>query len=278
MSRRTKKVMIYLTAVFAGFLLLAPFGWMVLASFQTQAELVARPLPWVPGKFYPDRYIDIFTSAAGKDFRAAMRNSLVIASSVVLVSLFVGTLGGYAFARLRFKFRRAILMTFLFTYMLPQVALLVPLYMILYNIGLLDSVMGLILVDCSLVVPFVLWTLSNYFITVPLEIEESAWIDGASRLKALWHVVLPSARPGIFAAAMFAFLLAWDEFMYALIFSNSNASKTVPVAISEFAGRYITDFGKVAAGGVLAALPPVILAAIFQRYVTSGLVAGAVKA
>ncbi|MEA4944309.1 MAG: carbohydrate ABC transporter permease [Propionicimonas sp.] len=268
----------YVAAVVACVAILAPFGWMVIASFQTQAELVRRPLPWWPQEFYPDRYLAIFTDRSGEDFRAALLNSLVVATCVVVVSMLVGVLGSYAFARLRFRFRRAILMTFLFTYMLPQIALLIPLYMILSGMNLLDSVWGLVLVDCSLVVPFVLWILSNYFITIPLELEESAWIDGASRFGALWRIVLPSARPGLFAAGMFAFLLAWDEFMYALIFTSSNASKTVPVAIAEFSGRYSTDFGLVAAGGVLAALPPVLLAVVFQRYVVSGLVSGSVKA
>lgn len=268
----------YVAAVVACIAILAPFAWMVVASFQTQAELVRRPLPWWPREFYPDRYLGIFTEQSGEDFRAALRNSLVVSTCVVVVSMLVGILGAYAFARLRFRFRRAILMTFLFTYMLPQIALLIPLYLILAGVGLLDSVWGLVLVDCSLVVPFVLWILSNYFLTIPLELEESAWLDGASRFGALWRIVLPSARPGIFAAGMFAFLLAWDEFMYALIFTSSNASKTVPVAIAEFSGRYSTDFGLVAAGGVLAALPPVLLAVVFQRYVVSGLVAGSVKA
>ena len=123
---------------------------------------------------------------------------------------------------------------------------------------------------------FCLWILSNYFLTIPLELEESAWIDGTSRVGALFRIVLPSARPGIFAACMFAFLLAWDEFMYALLLTGTNA-KTIPVAIADFAQQHSTDFGLVAAGGVLAALPPVILAIIFQRNVVSGLVAGAVK-
>jgi multiple sugar transport system permease protein len=201
----------------------------------------------------------------------------VVALAVVIIAMVVGIFGAYAFARLRFRLRRLTLMTFLFTYMLPQITLLIPLYLILSSLRLLDNVAGLIIVDCSLVVPFVLWILSNYFLTIPAELEESAWIDGASRIGALFRIMLPAARPGIFAAGMFAFLLAWDEFMYALIFTSSNASKTVPVAIAEFSGRYATDFGLVAAGGVLAAVPPVILAVIFQRYVVSGLVSGAVK-
>jgi multiple sugar transport system permease protein len=195
----------------------------------------------------------------------------------VLIAMTVGILGAYAFARLKFRFRGLTLMVFLISYMLPQIALLIPLYFILNSLNLLDNVVGLIIVDLSLVVPFTLWILSNYFLTLPTELEEAARIDGCSRMGALWRVILPTARPGIFAALMFSFLLAWDEFMYALIFTSSDAAKTLPVAISEFAGRYTTDFGLVAAGGLIAAIPPLVIAVIFQRYVVSGMTAGAVK-
>lgn len=161
--------------------------------------------------------------------------------------------------------------------MLPQIALLIPLYLILSSLGMLDTRIGLILVDCSLVIPFTLWILSNYFMTVPAELEDAARVDGTTRMGALFRIILPSAKPGIFAAVMFAFLLAWDEFMYALIFTASDNSKTIPVAISEFAGRYTTDFGLVAAGGLVAALPPLIIALIFQKQIVSGLAAGSVK-
>jgi len=270
-------ILLYVAAVFSGIIMLAPFVWLVLASIHTQAELVTLPLRWWPKTFYFDRYVAIFTDPNNAEFKYALRNSLIVASAVVVISIIVGVFGAYAFARMKFFGRRVILMTFLFTYMLPQIALLIPLYMILNNLHLLDNLLGLIIVDCSLVVPFVLWILSNYFLTIPLELEESAWIDGASRVGALFRIVLPSARPGIFAACMFAFLLAWDEFMYALVFTSTDASRTIPVAVAQFSAQHSTDFGLVAAGGVLAALPPVILAVVFQRNVVSGLVAGAVK-
>jgi multiple sugar transport system permease protein len=252
----------------------------VLASVTPQRSLITTPLRWIPSTLDFSRYVTIFqggAGSAGATFRAAMLNSTVVAVGTVAVSMVVGVLGAYAFARLRFRFRRAVLMLFLATYMLPQIALLIPLYLILNSIGLLNTTTGLIFVDCALVIPFVLWILSNYFMTIPEELEEAARIDGTTRLGALFYVVLPAARPGIFAAIMFAFLLAWDEFMYALIFTSSDAAKTLPVAISEFAGRYTTDFGLVAAGGIVAALPPLIVAIIFQRYVVSGMAAGAVK-
>ena len=280
-SRKTRdSLVIHIAAIVVSICCLAPFSYMVLASFTPQRVLITTPLQWIPSSLDFSRYVAIFQGGAdsvGATFRAAMVNSTVVAIGTVAVSMIVGILGAYAFARLRFRFRRAILILFLATYMLPQIALLIPLYLILNSLGLLNTTTGLIFVDCALVIPFVLWILSNYFMTIPEELEEAARIDGTTRMGALWFVVLPAARPGIFAAIMFSFLLAWDEFMYALIFTSSDDAKTLPVAISEFAGRYTTDFGLVAAGGILAALPPLIVAIIFQRYVVSGMAAGAVK-
>jgi multiple sugar transport system permease protein len=273
-------ILLHVAALIVALCALAPFGYMVLASVTPQRELITTPLRWIPATLDFSRYVIIFqggADSAGATFRAAMLNSTTVAVGTVVVSMVVGILGAYAFARLKFRFRRAVLVLFLATYMLPQIALLIPLYLILNSLGLLNTTTGLIFVDCALVIPFVLWILSNYFMTIPEELEEAARIDGTTRLGALYYVVLPAARPGIFAAIMFSFLLAWDEFMYALIFTSSDAAKTLPVAISEFAGRYTTDFGLVAAGGIVAALPPLVVALVFQRYVVSGVAAGAVK-
>ena len=281
MKRATRNsILVHVGAGIVSIAILAPFAWMIIASISPQRMLITTPLRWIPDTLYLDRYVQIFSNKAdsvGPSFRAALVNSTVVAVGTVAISMVVGILGAYAFARLRFRFRRSVLVLFLATYMLPQIALLIPLYLILSSIGLLDTKIGLVLVDCALVIPFVLWILSNYFLTIPAELEEAARIDGTTRLGALFWVVLPAARPGIFAAIMFAFLLAWDEFMYALIFTSSAAAKTLPVVISEFAGRYTTDFGLVAAGGIIAALPPIIVAVIFQRYVVSGMAAGGVK-
>ena len=279
-SSRASRIFIYALAVFVSLCSVAPLAWTAFASIAKQSDIVAKPARWWPSELYLDRYQEILfntESSVGSAFRAAFMNSLVVGVSTVAIAMVVGILGAYALARLNLPFRRTTLMVFLTTYMLPQIALLIPLYMILNQLGLLDTTLGLILVDSSLVIPFTLWILSNYFMTIPKELEEAARIDGTSRLGALFRIILPSARPGIFAAIMFSFLLAWDEFMYALIFTATDASKTIPVAISEFAGRYTTDFGLVAAGGLIAAIPPVLIALIFQRQIVSGLAAGAVK-
>jgi multiple sugar transport system permease protein len=274
------RVFIYSAAVFTGVVILAPFVWLLISSVAAPADLLVRPLRWIPAHASLSRYAEIFFGT-GNDtvitFRAAMVNSIIVAASSVLISLGVGIFGAYAFARLRFRFQRAILLVFLSTYMLPPIALLISLYLTMVQLRLLDTRLGLILVYCSFITPFVLWIMSGYFRSIPRDLEDAARIDGCSRMGALFRVILPLARPGLLATALFGFLLAWDEFLYALIFTSSLSSKTIPVAIAEFTGRHAVDFGMMATGGVLASLPPLAIAFLFQRYIVGGLASGAVK-
>jgi multiple sugar transport system permease protein len=274
------RIFIHVAAVLVSVIVLAPFAWMAIASVSQPADLISVPYHWIPKHLTFFRY-DQILHGNGQDvagaFRQSVVNSTIVAAGTVVISVGVGVFGAYAFAMLRFRFRKLTMMVFLATYMLPPIALLVPLYLIMSSASLLDSKLGLIIVYCSYVTPFVLWILSNYFLTIPAELEEAARVDGCSRMGALFRVMLPVARPGLFATIMFAFLLAWDEFLYALIFTSTNNAKTIPVAIADFSGRYSTDFGLVAAGGLIASVPPVLLAIAFQRYVVGGLSSGAVK-
>ncbi|MFZ4892895.1 carbohydrate ABC transporter permease [Plantibacter sp. Mn2098] len=277
MRATRNSILIHAAAIVVALVTVAPVLWMLIASVIPQRELLAIPFRWVPQTLDFSRYATILgDGAVGQTFRGAALNSLIVASGTVIVSLIVSVLGAYAIARLRFRLRKPLVRGMLLSYMLPQVALLVPLYFILYSLGLLDTTLGLIIVDSALVIPFALWILSNYFLTLPEELEESARVDGCSRLGAFFRVILPIATPGIVATTMFSFLLAWDEFMFALIFTSDH-SKTLTVAIAEFSGRYTSDFGLTAAGGLLAAVPPIVIAIIFQRYVVGGMAAGAVK-
>jgi multiple sugar transport system permease protein len=274
------QIFVHVAAILVSVVILAPFAWMMTASVSDPTALITRPYHWIPQHLDFGRYSQIL-QGKGQDvasaFRKSVINSTIVATGTVIISMSVGILGAYAFAMLRFRFRRLTLMVFLTTYMLPPIALLVPLYLIMSSLGLLDSDLGLIIIYCSYVTPFVLWILSNYFLSIPAELEEAARVDGCSRMGALFRIMLPAARPGLFATIMFAFLLAWDEFLYALIFTSTSSSKTIPVAIADFTGRYSTDFGLVAAGGLIASVPPVLLAIAFQRFVVGGLSAGAVK-
>jgi multiple sugar transport system permease protein len=277
---RRYRIFIHGAALLVALIFLAPFAWLLIASVSSPVDLLRVPLKWIPSHISFSRYEQIF-SASGENifanFRAAWVNSIIVASATVAISMSIGVFGAYAFARLRFKGARASLLLFLSTYMVPPIALVIPMYLIMVKLHLLDSKLGLIIVYCSFATPFVLWIMGNYFQTIPRELEDAARVDGCTRVGALFRVILPLARPGMVSTMLFAFLIAWDEFLYALVFTSTNASKTIPVAIAEFTGRYTTDFGLQSAGGILAALPPVLIAVAFQRSIVGGLSAGAVQ-
>lgn len=275
-------VAIHVAAVAMAIVVLAPFAWLFISSVSPPRELLSSHPHWWPDDPTLERYTAIFSSAPGgadvaANFRQAMVNSFIVATVTTAVSLLVGALGGYAFARLRFRLRRTSLFGFLAIYMIPPIALVIPLYLALANLGFLDTKTGLVVTYCSIVTPFCLWTMSNYYLSLPPDLEEAARVDGCTRLGALVRVILPLARPGLLTTAMFGFLLAWDEFLYSLIFTSTTRAKTIPVAIAEFTGKYSSDFGLIAAGGVLATVPPLVLALLFQRYIVGGLTSGAVK-
>jgi multiple sugar transport system permease protein len=277
---RRYRIFIHVAAVLVSLIFLAPLAWLVIASLTSPVDLLAVPLKWIPRHISFSRYEQIFSSSGGTifgNFRAALINSTIVASVTVAISMTIGVFGAYAFARLRFRGSRAALLLFLSTYMVPPIALVIPMYLIMVKLHLLNTRLGLIVVYCSFATPFVLWIMGNYFQTIPRELEDAARVDGCTRVGALFRVILPLSRPGLLSTMLFAFLIAWDEFLYALVFTSTNASKTIPVAIAEFTGRFTTDFGLQAAGGILALLPPVLIAVIFQRYIVGGLSAGAVK-
>ncbi len=275
-------IFIHVAAGVMALAVLGPFIWLFISSISPASELISVPFHWFPAHPTFSRFRDIFFQQVNGDnvaanFRVSMLNSFIVATGTTAVSIMVGSLGAYAFARLKFRFRRTILFGFLSVYMLPPIVLVIPLYLIIANLGLLDTKLGLVITYCSLITPFTLWTMSNYFRTLPVDLEEAARVDGCSRMGAFFRIVLPLSRPGLFASALFAFLLAWDEFLFSLIFTSTTNAQTIPVAIAEFAGKYSSDYGLVCAGGFLAALPPVILALIFQRNIIGGLTAGSVK-
>jgi multiple sugar transport system permease protein len=261
---------------------LAPFAWLLISSVADKVDLLARPLSWIPAHISFQRFFDLTLGGSpgdsqAQEFRAAMSNSLLIASVTTFVGVSVGTVAAYAFSRFRFPGRGWLILAFMATTMLPPIALLLPLYQIMNTLGLSDTPVALIIIYSSFVTPYVVWLMRGYLDTVPRELDDAARVDGCSRLGALWRVILPVSRPGLLSTSLLAFLLAWDEFLYALVVTQTNASRTIPVALNDFIGRYGVDFGRLATGGVIAAIPPVIIAFVFQRYIVAGLTAGSVK-
>lgn len=264
--------------VFAASVLL-PVAWMLISSVMPASELTIKPLRWWPQHADWSRYRLLLTlgeNTPGQTFLYALRNSAAVAMTTTLLALLVGIPAAYTLSRFP-RGKGWILSSVVATYMLPPVALLLPLYQMLARLGLLNTVWGLILVYCCIIMPFATWLLKSNFDTVPPEIEESGLVDGLSRFGVMTRITVPLALPGVVTTAIFAILLAWDEFFFALLFTNGLAAKTLPVAISDFTAGRATDYGLIMTAGVLAALPPVLIAVALQRGLLAGLTSGGVK-
>ena len=282
MKRMLNRLLLLLVTIPVLLFIYLPVFYLVLSSISTRSEILSVPIHWIPQNPTLKNYIDILTpgtatSEVAKTFKITLRNSLLVASSVTIISLIVGSLAAYALSRIRMPARQTLLMGIMGTRMIPEVSLVIPLYILAARFDMLNKPPVLILTYLSFALPFAIWLMAAFFETIPVELEDAALIDGCTRIRTLFAIILPISAPGLVSTALFIFLSAWDEFFFALIFTSTVAAKTVPVAIAEFTGRYVVDVGGMMTGGVLAAIPPVILSLIFSRYIVSGLTAGAVK-
>ncbi len=277
--RLLPQLLTYLAVAVLVVVTLAPLLWLFIMSISSTTDLTSLPLHWSPRQADFSRYARLLTleaHSAGEEFVYALRNSLGASFSATAVALLAGIPAAYSFSR--FPGRRiGLLYAVLGTYMMPPVALILPLYMIFAALGLLNSVPALTIVYCTILLPFVTWLLKANFDTVPIEIEEAARIDGVGFFGVLRHVTLPIAKAGLGTATLFAVLLAWDEFFYALLYTNDLRAKTLPVAIADFAAGRATDYGLISAAGILTALPALAIAFFLQRSLIAGLAAGGVK-
>jgi multiple sugar transport system permease protein len=262
---------------------LLPIVWLFFSTIQTEASLLSRPASIIPSQLTLRNYVEIFRPAAFGEvggqstFVLALRNSLVVSIGATGVAMLFGVPAAYAFVRLNIPRQRTLLLIILASQLLPAVSLIIPLFRLFRGAGLLDSLLGLILAYSTFSLPFVVWIMASYFQSVPREIEEAARMDGASRWQAFVHVALPLAAPGLAVTAIFTLLSAWDEFFFALIFTSTYASKTVPVALAEFIGRHNVNWGMLVTGGFIASLPPLALSLICYRYIVSGIAVGGLK-
>jgi len=273
-SRRT--VTIYLPLSLAAIVLLFPFYWMLITSLKTDRELIdLSGLPfWV---FEPtlEHYQYLFAETG---FLRWALNTLTISVAATAISLACSILAGYALARLRFRGAGAMAGAIFITYLVPQTLLFVPLLEIVRQLGLSNTLWSMILTYPTILIPFSTWLLMGYFRSIPRELEESALIDGASRLRAMAQIVLPLAMPGILSAGIFAFTLSWNEFIYALVFTNSTDIKTIPVGVvTELVKGDVYFWGSLMAGALLGSVPVALIYSFFVDRYVSGLTAGAVK-
>ena len=269
---------IYLCAILLAAVILAPLVWLFVMSISPAADLAAKPLRWWPQSADFSRYAQLLSTAensAGAAFTASLRNSLEVAGMATLAAILLAVPAGWAVSRtpsVGWSLSMVIA-----TYMLPPVALSVPLYMGLSYLGLLNNVFGLALIYLTILAPFTTWLMKAGFDAIPREIEAAAMIDGAGLFQTWRILTLPLAAPVVATSALFAVLLAWDEFFYALLFTSDQRAKTLTVAIADLAGGRVSDYGLIATAGVLAALPPVLIGLVMQRALISGLTSGGVK-
>jgi multiple sugar transport system permease protein len=259
-------------------LTLAPLYWLFVMSVSDSVALTAKPLLWWPEHVDFSRYAKLLHYAdgsVGERFLTALGNSLKVAVSATVISMMAAIPAAYSFSR--YPGRQGVLYGTVALYMLPSVAFVLPLYLILSKLGMLNQISSLVIVYCTILLPFSTWMLKNNFDQVPLDIEQAARIDGAGLLDVIGRITLPLALPALGATALFAFLMAWDEFFYAMLYTNDISAKTLPVVIADFAAGRATDYGLISAVGVLAALPPVLIGLLLQRTLISGLTAGGSK-
>jgi arabinogalactan oligomer / maltooligosaccharide transport system permease protein len=239
--------------------------------------LSASPLPH---DLTLDHFGDLFGARGGHGELLFLRHamsSLVVALATTVVGVVVSCTAAYALSRFRFPGRKAGLTTFLVVQMFPATLLLLPLYVILDKLGLLNSLVGLVLVYSTTAIPFCVWTLKGYFDTLPRELEEAARIDGASTWMIFRKIMLPLARPGIAVTALFSFMTAWNEFIMASTFMTDESKYTLPVLIQSSVGQFSADWGLFAAGAVVTSIPVMVAFYVLQKYLVGGLTAGAVK-
>ncbi len=212
-----------------------------------------------------------------KPFFRWLLNSVVVSLSTTLIGIFLAATAGYAFSRFNFPGKRAGLMAFLLTQMFPGTMMMIPLYIILDYLNLVDTMAGLVLVYSTTSIPFSVWMLKGYFDTIPKDLEEAAYIDGASRSMIFWKVILPLSRPALAITGLFSFMTAWNEFILAATFMNNELSYTLPVGLQQLVGQFSVEWGHFAAGSILVSIPVVILFFMLQKNLVGGLTSGGVK-
>jgi len=231
-------------------------------------------LPW-PANFSWSNFVSVMTD---QPFARWVLNSAVVATATTILGVFLATTAGYAFSRFRFPGQRAGLMSFLVSQMFPGTLMLIPLYIIIVQwLGLGSTWIGLILVYATTAIPFCVWMLKGYFDTIPLELEESARIDGASPIQIFVKIILPLAKPAVAVTALFSFMTGWNEFILAATFMDEELMYTAPVGLRFFVGGFSQQWGYFAAGSIIVSIPVVLLFLFLQKYLVSGLTAGAVK-
>ena len=277
-KKRVKKIITVILVILVCMFALFPFVWMISTSFKPANEVYSKTPSFIPNEPTVEGYTEMLTTQSSTfDFPQWLTNSVIVALLTTVFSMIIATLGGYGLSRFRFRGRGFLSYFILTTQVLPGSLLIIPLYVIMGNLQLLDTRIGLVAAYCTFSVPFCTWMMKGFFDTIPISLEEAARVDGAGRFRIFSTVVLPLTVPGLVATGIFSFINGWNEYLFASTFMKSYENWTLPVGIASFQGQYTTNWGTLMAGAVLITKPVVILFLLLQKHLVSGMTAGAVK-
>jgi multiple sugar transport system permease protein len=279
MATRSRSTLVWNVVSYAVLILLAivcifPILWTFLTSVKLETDIVTRDMIYIPTRFTFESYVKLWYQSS---YPTLVLNSLVVTSLTVLICLATGTVAAYSFSRFQFRGRTQLMLAYLVVRMFPAVLVIIPLFIVMRQVGLLDKTFGLAIAYTSFLLPLFVWMLKGFFDAAPRELESAARIDGSTRIGAMLRIVVPIARNGLVATCVFVAIAAWNEYLFALMLTTSQGSRTWPVGLQLMVGEFQLPWGMLAAGGMISILPVVVLFALVQRIMVAGITAGAVK-
>jgi multiple sugar transport system permease protein len=279
MATRSRSTLVWNVVSYAVLILLAivcifPILWTFLTSVKLETDIVTRDMIYIPTRFTFESYVKLWYQSS---YPTLVLNSLVVTSLTVLICLATGTVAAYSFSRFQFRGRTQLMLAYLVVRMFPAVLVIIPLFIVMRQVGLLDKTFGLAIAYTSFLLPLFVWMLKGFFDAAPKELESAARIDGSTRIGAMLRIVVPIARNGLVATCVFVAIAAWNEYLFALMLTTSQGSRTWPVGLQLMVGEFQLPWGMLAAGGMISIVPVVVLFAIVQRAMVAGITAGAVK-
>ncbi len=273
MKSLIKKISLYIIILLICIWIIAPYLWQLLTSFTPTSEIAKLP-PLMPSQFDITHYAAVLNDI---NFRHFIVNSFIVATITALFSIALGSMASFATAKLKFRFKPMVLSIILAVSMFPPIAIVSPLYLMIRYAQLRDTYLALILPYTSFALPFMVWTLHNFFREIPDEVLDAGKIDGCSTGQLYSKIIIPLTRPAIFTTGILVFIFAWNEFIFALTFTSTPSAQTIPVGIALFPGIYEVPWGDIAAASIVITLPLIVLVMILQKYIISGLLSGSVK-
>jgi multiple sugar transport system permease protein len=273
-ERRLEAVASYSLLVLAALYALFPIAWMLSTSFKSEAEALSLPVRWIPKQPTLSAYVEMWTL---RPFGTYFYNSIVVSGVTALLSTVVGALAGYGFSRFKFRFRTTLMAGFLATQMISGVLVIGPYFQILAAVELYNTLTGLIIAYVTICLPFAAWMSKGYFDSIPRELDEAGLVDGASRFQIFLRIIMPIALPGTVATLLFAFLLAWQDLLWALCLISIDEKRTVTLGVAFAVGEFMVKWPMLTAASLIGSLPTIILYLFLQRFYVEGLARGAVK-